>query len=148
MLMQSIGMRRFKKNYTVICLLGLVMAGGLVAYWHVYVHPRYAVHLTPSAELAISRREASDESPPTADETRAYVVSPEAPRYLSIERLGIVARVLQLGKAVDGKIAAPAGIWDVGWYEASQPPGEPGVSFIDGHISGPTLRAVFTDLHM
>lgn len=139
-------MRQLSKQSIVIGVLALVVVAGSVAAWMLYIQPRYNVRLTPAGEITVSRRSVVDERPPTAEERQSYRVSAGAPRYLRIDRLGVNARVLSLGKDADGKIAAPTGIWDVGWYDRSVHPGEPGVAFIDGHISGPTLPAVFKEL--
>lgn len=128
--------------------LAVLAACGVIAgAWWLYFQPRYSIEVTPH-EVAVSRREAPSEAVPTVAEKQTYVVAADAPRYLRIERLGIEARVLQVGLDDEGKIAAPAGVWDVGWYSGSSRPGEAGVSFIDGHISGPTLPAIFKELHL
>ena len=64
---------------------------------------------------------------------------------LSIPSLGVNARVLRMSVGSDGAIEAPKGIWDTGWYDGSAKPGT-GNTFIDGHISGPTMPAVFAKL--
>lgn len=119
----------------------------LVWAWVALLQPRYYIKVTPRAELSIGRRSAASEKSPTPEQKQGYTVAADAPRYLKIERLGVDARVLPVGKDATGKIGAPAGIWDVGWYTSSSRPGESGVSFIDGHISGPALPVVFRDLH-
>lgn len=139
--------RRTHSRLILICVLSCAGIAGLAWLWLVYLQPRYSVRLTSQGEIAISRRTAADEQPPTAEQRQGYTVAAEAPRYLKIEKLGVNARVLPVGRSTLGEVAAPAGIWDVGWYDASARPGEAGVSFIDGHISGPTLPAVFKDLH-
>lgn len=81
------------------------------------------------------------------DETKnAYTVAADMPRMLSIPSLGVNARVLRMSVGSDGAIEAPAGIWDTGWYDGSTKPGEAGNAFIDGHVSGPTMPAVFKEL--
>lgn len=140
-------LRRRALRIFVIITLGGGLATALILAWRLYFLSSYSVRLTPGADIAISRRAATDETPPTAAQKQSYTVSAEMPRYLRIEALAIDARILPLGKDHEGRIAAPDGIWDTGWYSASSRPGEAGVSFIDGHISGPALPAVFKDLH-
>ena len=41
---------------------------------------------------------------------------------------------------------APKSTFDVGWYDGSSKPGEPGAMFIDGHVSGPKNRGIFYDI--
>lgn len=94
-----------------------------------------------------SEREELDETEPTEDEVAEYVVAPDRPRYLTIEKLGIRnARMLSMGVNADGALATPNNIFDVGWYEASGRPGEGGTLLVDGHNGGPTTYGVFKAL--
>lgn len=94
-----------------------------------------------------SEREELDETEPTEDEVAEYVVAPDRPRYLTIEKLGIWnARMLSMGVNADGALATPNNIFDVGWYEASGRPGEGGTLLVDGHNGGPTTYGVFKAL--
>ena len=89
-------------------------------------------------------REELDETVPTEQEVVEYVVAADRPRYLSIEKLGVVnARVLPMGINDDGALATPNNIFDVGWYEASGKPGEGKTIVIDGHNGGPNVYGVF-----
>lgn len=89
-------------------------------------------------------REELDETVPTEQEVVEYVVAADRPRYLSIEKLGVVnARVLPMGINDDGALATPNNIFDVGWYEASGKPGEGKTMVIDGHNGGPNVYGVF-----
>lgn len=85
-----------------------------------------------------------DETPPT--NINSYVVAPDLPRYIIIDKLNIKARVKRMGVGTDNAIQAPKNIFDAGWYDGSAKPGETGATFIDGHVSGPTQRGVFYKL--
>ena len=96
---------------------------------------------------AVSAEEELIEVQPTEEEVKEYVVSPDRPRYLSIAKLGISkARVLPMGVNVEGELATPYNIFDVGWYEASGKPGQGGTMIIDGHNGGPHVHGVFKNL--
>lgn len=87
------------------------------------------------------------ETPPTETEVYEYVVAPDRPRYLTIERLGIRnARILSMGVNEKGELDTPRNIFDVGWYESSGKPGQGGTMMIDGHNGGPHVHGVFKDL--
>ena len=87
------------------------------------------------------------EIPPTENEVTEYVVAPERPRYLTIEKLGIYnARILPMGINARGELATPNNIFDVGWYNASGLPGMGGTMVIDGHNGGPNVHGVFKEL--
>ena len=84
---------------------------------------------------------------PTEGEVREYVVAPDRPRYLSIERLGVVnSRILPMGVNSKGELDTPMNIFDVGWYESSGLPGTGGTMVIDGHNGGPHVHGVFKNL--
>jgi sortase (surface protein transpeptidase) len=82
----------------------------------------------------------------TADTLRAYRVAPDAARYITIPRLGVLARVLQVGLTKDGAMATPSNVFDTAWYKQSAKPGNPGATLIDGHVSSWTTNGVFYDI--
>ncbi len=65
------------------------------------------------------------------------------PRYLNIPKLGVHARVLSLGILNNGALATPHNVFDVGWYNESSLPGQPGAMLFDGHVSSWTSHGVF-----
>ena len=87
------------------------------------------------------------EEKPSDDEIKEYVVAPDRPRYLIIEKLGVKkARILPMGVNTSGELDTPRNIFDVGWYEGSGKPGLGGTMMIDGHNGGPHIHGVFKDL--
>ncbi len=87
------------------------------------------------------------EEKPSENEVREYTVAPDRPRYLTVEKVGIVkARILPMGVNTDGELDTPRNIFDVGWYEGSGKPGQGGTLVIDGHNGGPHVHGVFKDL--
>ena len=92
-------------------------------------------------------REELVEVAPTESEVQEHIVEPDEPRYLSIEKLGIVnSRIVQVGINSSGELGTPNNIFDVGWYEASGKPGAGKTMLIDGHNGGPHVHGVFKDL--
>ena len=88
-----------------------------------------------------------DETEVTTEQRAAHTVAPDEPRYLSIEKLGIVnARILQMGINAQGELDTPYGIFDIGWYSQSSKPGTGGVLVMDGHNGGPNVEGVFKHL--
>ena len=87
------------------------------------------------------------ETPPSDTEVAEYTVAPDRPRYLSIDKLGILkARILPMGVNSAGELSTPNNIFDVGWYNKSSKPGVGGTLLIDGHNGGPHVQGVFKDL--
>ena len=101
------------------------------------------------AEVLVMDTEAEEliEIKPTEEEVAEYTVGPKRPRYLSIEKLGIKnARIIPMKINSKGALGTPNNIFDVGWYEASEAPGEGGTMVIDGHNGGPNVHGVFKNL--
>jgi hypothetical protein len=80
---------------------------------------------------------------PSTHSVSAYLVAPDAPRYLNIPELGVHARVLSTGLLPSGALGTPSNVYDTDWYNASAKPGQPGAVLIDGHVSSWTSHGVF-----
>lgn len=83
---------------------------------------------------------------PTSHAVSTYTVGPNMPRYLDIPRFGVHARVLSLGILNSGALATPNNVFDVGWYNETSLPGQPGAMLFDGHVSSWTAHGVFYHL--
>lgn len=93
-----------------------------------------------------SDQEGKDETEVPSDVLSKYVVAPDLPRALYIDKLDVAARILPMSVNAAGSIQAPVNIYDAGWYTGSVKPGETGAVFIDGHASGPTRQGLFAYL--
>ena len=99
------------------------------------------------AVVESSEEEELIEEAPTETEVQEYTVAPDRPRYLTIERLGVKnSRILPMGINNKGELDTPRNIFDVGWYESSDKPGQGGTMVIDGHNGGPHVYGVFKKL--
>lgn len=85
------------------------------------------------------------EEQPTPEVVIEYTVREGYPRYMSIPDLGIVkSRIIELQtKRGSNELGTPNNIYDVGWYGASNKPGEGGNILMDGHSGGPNEVGVF-----
>ena len=90
--------------------------------------------------------EGSEAAPVTKEDLSGYTVAADAPRILTIDKLGLETRILPMGINADNSIQAPININDAGWYTGSAKPGEVGAMFIDGHASGATRLGAFGSL--
>ena len=72
-----------------------------------------------------------------------YQVPAQLPKFLTIEKLHVHARIQTVSAGLNRYINAPDNIFDVGWYEGGPKPGEQGAAVLTGHVSGPTKRGVF-----
>jgi sortase (surface protein transpeptidase) len=80
---------------------------------------------------------------PSVQAVSQYVVAPDLARYLKIPKLGVNARVMQVGVTKTGALGTPSNVYDTAWYTGSAKPGQPGATLIDGHVSSWTTRGVF-----
>lgn len=81
--------------------------------------------------------------PPSPTVVSSYTVGPNMPRYLDIPKLSVHARVKSLGILSSGALSTPSNVFDVGWYNGSSLPGQPGAVLMDGHVSSWTTHGVF-----
>ncbi len=131
--------------WSVILVVFLVFLIRIIAFENKYYNEK------EGSERAVATLNTSsddlDENKPSEDEIKVYTVPPDRPRYLSIEKLGIVnSRVLPMGVNTSGELDTPRNIFDVGWYEGSGKPGQGGTAIIDGHNGGPHVHGVFKNL--
>ncbi|MHB8577403.1 MAG: class F sortase [Dehalococcoidia bacterium] len=91
--------------------------------------PEPPVETTPEPPI-----EATPE--PTVEPTPEPTPAPRAalPLRISIPRIGVNARIVPVGEAADGSMAAPNNPYDVGWWEPGFRPGEAGSAVIGGHV--------------
>ncbi len=87
--------------------------------------------------------EGTDETQPPANALANYHVASDMPRSITIDKIGVKARVFQMGVNMDGSMQAPIGIYDAGWYTGSARPGTRGAAVIDAHASGITKQGLF-----
>ena len=87
-----------------------------------------------------------DEKPVSQDDLSSYTVSADKPRLLMIPKINLKSRIFEVGLTADNAIDTTKNIYDVGWYTGSPIPGQNGVAFLDGHVSGPNNKGIFYDL--
>jgi len=95
---------------------------------------------------ARQQAEGKSEGPVSDSLLASYKVADYLPRIITIEKLGVTARVLPMGVNPDGSMQAPLNINDSGWYTKSARPDTPGAIVIDGHVRGPTKPGIFDHL--
>lgn len=89
-----------------------------------------------------------DEKQPTPEDISKYVVAPDKPRFIKIDKFGLKGRIKPVGVNKKGQLAAPDNVHDAGWYtDSAKPNTVGGTSVFDGHVSGTTQHGVFYDLN-
>lgn len=83
----------------------------------------------------------SEDEPP--EDFSTYIVPKNAPRFITIQRINVRARVIAQGIGVQGLPKDPKNIFDVAWYEDSAIPGTVGTTVMNGHVSGSEKTGIF-----
>lgn len=133
-------------KWVIIAILTILF---LVFFFRVMIWEKIYYEEKEGSARAIAMEFEEDlvEVPPSDTEVAEYKVAADRPRYLSIEKLGIVnSRVLPMGVNEKGELSTPNNIFDVGWYYNSGKPGKGGTLLIDGHNGGPHVQGVFKAL--
>lgn len=94
----------------------------------------------------IQAAEGTDETDIATSDIDNYKVAADHPRVISIDSIGLKAKVLPMGLNPDNSIQAPTNIHDTGWFTTSTKPGQAGVTLIDGHDVGATKAGIFAKL--
>lgn len=108
-------------------------------------------HITAQVQAMSSRNAAggddSSSAPstdkPTGPAVQNYSVAPNLPRYITIDKLNVFARVMSMSVNAKNQLQAPGNVYDAGWYSSSSQPGNAGAMLVDGHISSWTTKGVF-----
>ncbi len=83
---------------------------------------------------------------PTPEQEQSYKVSAREPRTIDIPSISSHGLIQKVGILADATMAVPGNVHFAGWYTSSSLPGEPGVSILDGHVSGKKSDGIFRHL--
>lgn len=117
--------------------------GGALSAWQLHYNQQVISGNIGTGANAGSRIE---EDRPKDTEFNSHKVGADDPRHLTIDKLGIKARVFGVGVTASGELDAPLNIHDIGWFRGGGKPGRPGALLMDGHVSGWTQDGVFKKL--
>lgn len=97
-------------------------------------------------DIASSEAEPSSE-PISPVQVKEYLVPADQPRYLTIDKLGIVnARIISVGVDKKGQMQTPNSIYDAAWYNRSAKPGKGYTGFYNGHSGVGGSSGIFRNL--
>lgn len=140
--------RRRKSTYVLYVLaVTLFLAGGFLAWQGFVANKRLEAQIVQTSGDATDDGSRPSTEPVHESAVDAYTVAPTMPRVLTIEKLGVKARIMPLGVTTSNKLKAPSNVYDVGWYNASALPGQAGAMLLDGHVSSWSTAGVFKNLH-
>jgi sortase (surface protein transpeptidase) len=156
-------------------IVGLVLLVGAPVGWELS-RPAVDIGKPPTPDLTLSPSEpqntgrlgpdpsAPDDAPPPAPATATAPAEQAAPPFSStaprgaidaslwptavqIAAIGVAAPVITVGVGSEGELVIPESVLDVGWYQGSAVPGEPGVALLTSHLDTRTQgRGVFAGL--
>jgi hypothetical protein len=75
-----------------------------------------------------------------------YIVPADQPRMIHLPDLSVSGPIQKVGLNKSNAIAVPTNVHFAGWYTNSVKPGYPGLSIIDGHVSGKYSPGIFKHL--
>jgi sortase (surface protein transpeptidase) len=88
-----------------------------------------------------------DETQPSPTDVSTYQVAPDLPKIVRIAKINVAARIKRVTTNAQNQLGAPGNVHDVGWYDGSSKPGDAGgATFLDSHVSGPTVPGAFHDI--
>jgi sortase (surface protein transpeptidase) len=94
-----------------------------------------------------AQAEGSAPSPFTTTAPRGSIDQARWPSAVEVPSIGVTAPVLTVGVGSEGELVIPESVLDVGWYQGSAVPGEPGVALLTSHLDTRTQgRGVFAGL--
>ena len=71
------------------------------------------------------------------------------PMQITIPKINLQAKIIPVGKTVNGNLDVPKSLTDTGWYKNGVKPGEIGNAVIDGHeVDALGFAAIFKNLHL
>jgi sortase (surface protein transpeptidase) len=140
----------FVLSWTLIAA-GIILAviGGTLA-WHQRQQNEAADKQAAAAQYLANHGHATGSNPstikPKPDAFASWRVPADEPRYIFIPEIDVKAMVKPTWQTKDGAIGTPTNVYDTSWYVHSAKPGQPGATFIDGHVSSSTSPGVFYKL--
>ncbi|MFI5270839.1 MAG: class F sortase [Candidatus Saccharimonadales bacterium] len=134
----------------VVAAIAVVFLGSFAAFSMLNSNHSAVTQISGAAN-SLSEGTAGSSSPPSTTKPDGssivnYQVALNDPRYISIPKLNVQARVMTLGGLLSQTSNYPYNIYDTGWYDQSSLPGEPGAMIISGHTSYNGSKGVFSNL--
>lgn len=130
-----------------IGLTSLVVLG--LAGW--LLRPWFAAHVAsgvlPSVSQTVTESTMQPDERKITPSENTYIVPADQPRLLKFPSLGQEFYIQKVGIDREGRVVVPSNIDLAGWLKDSVVPGEPGLSIIDGHVSGRYRAGVFKQLN-
>lgn len=126
-----------------VCVALAMIAVGLVQLVVILSHTVGSAQ-PPDAQQTVTVDANSPSEKKISDE--AYIVPADQPRMIHLPSLSASGPIQKVGITKANAIAVPSNVNFAGWYTKSVKPGYPGLSVIDGHVSGKYNPGIFKQL--
>lgn len=123
----------------------LILLAGMGIAWTQHRNNQTAQHI-PEGTLSATTEPLPSTEKPADSEFKDHQVAPDAPRYIFISKISVRTIVKPIGVTVTNQIKSPDNVFDVGWYNKSSKPDQPGAMLLNGHISSWETNGVFYEL--
>jgi LPXTG-site transpeptidase (sortase) family protein len=128
-----------------------LLAAGLLGWaaylaWPYWQAKTTGDSLPPPQTINYSTSTPSERSTPKPSDSKVYTVAADKPRAIDIPAIGASGFIQPVGIDRQQHMAAPTNVGFAGWYTRSVPPGQPGLSIINGHVSGRYSAGIFKQL--
>lgn len=101
---------------------------------------------TPPAQVVRYSTDTPSEQPPTSSTYHSTAKGIE-PKYIKLPTIQAEGYVEAAGLDQHGAVAVPSNIHLAGWYVHTLAPGQNGLSVIDGHVDGKTMKGIFYNVN-
>lgn len=128
-----------RSNYIIIGSI-IIVAG--VATGYALLHKSKTVAVTTGV-ITHSTDTPSEVKPP---KDYKWVGGPQDPKKIIIPKISAEGFVQQVGVDQNNQVAVPNNLYMVGWFVQTAQPGKPGLSVIDGHVTGRVNDGIFKNL--
>lgn len=139
---------RITKAIGVIAIVALIVCLIKILVWeHSYYQNKSAETRNPEQAVIVDLADAINPSEikPSDEEMEKYQTYTTSPRYLTIPRLSLKARIKD-SNVVEYVMPVPDNIYDVAWYSGSGNPGQGNNILISGISQGLTQPGAFANL--
>lgn len=136
--------KRFITVLIVIAAIGLILYGlqGLMVRQEKVSGPEPNLPQVSEVNTAVI----DEPSERHVDINATYEVPADQPRRIVLPSIDSQGFIEKIGTTEANQIAVPSNINYAGWYTDRARPGDPGVSLIDGHLSGRYAPGIFKEL--
>lgn len=120
-------------------ILGIVALAAALAFIKFFNKPQ-----TSPGKVVTHSTDAPSEVKPGKE--YKWVGDASDPKKIIIPKIGVDGFVEKVGIDQNNQVAVPTNLFLVGWFVKTASPGQPGLSVIDGHVSGRKNDGIFKDL--